>query len=527
MKRKRLFISSVQKEFATERKGLRDFLRGDPLLRKFFEVFLFEDLPAKDRRANEVYLDEVARCDVYLGLFGNEYGFENRRGVSPTESEFNTATARCKPRLIYIKGSNDKTKHPKMQALIHKAGDELIRRRFDDLGTLLPAVYASLVEYLEEHHLIASGPFDAGPCVGANLKDLSRDAMRNFIRLAREARGFPLRETAKPTELLTHLNLLHENEPTQAAMLLFGSAPQRFLPTSEVKCAHFHGLEVTKPIPSYQVYQGTIFTMVDQSVDFVMAKLALRIGTRTHSVRVPVTYEIPREVVAEAIVNAVAHRDYASNGSVQVMLFADRLEIWNPVRLPTDLTLARLKQPHASIPHNPLLAEPLYRTQYIERLGTGIGDIIKRCRIAGLKEPEIELGDGFKLTIWRVPTEASSVNTNDQSSVNTSGRSSVNNKPRDSNNLRATESKSMNTAVRSSVNTEATSSVNTGGRSSVNTSDRIVNMMRDNPEITVPELASQLGITKRAIEKQISQLREQEIIGRIGPAKGGHWEILL
>ena len=44
-------------------------------------------------------------------------------------------------------------------------------------------------------------------------------------------------------------------------------------------------------------------------------------------------YEIPREVVAEAIVNAVAHRDYTSNGSVQVMLFADRLEVWNPGRL--------------------------------------------------------------------------------------------------------------------------------------------------------------------------------------------------
>ena len=55
--RLKIFISSVQKEFAQERKAVRDFLRGDPLLRRFFDVFLFEDVPAKDRRADELYLD--------------------------------------------------------------------------------------------------------------------------------------------------------------------------------------------------------------------------------------------------------------------------------------------------------------------------------------------------------------------------------------------------------------------------------------------------------------------------------------
>ena len=56
-------------------------------------------------------------------------------------------------------------------------------------------------------------------------------------------------------------------------------------------------------------------------------------------------YEMPQEVVREAIVNAVAHRDYTSNGSVQVMLFADRLEVWNPGTLPPSLTLEKLQAP--------------------------------------------------------------------------------------------------------------------------------------------------------------------------------------
>ncbi|MDD3112305.1 MAG: DUF4062 domain-containing protein, partial [Methanofollis liminatans] len=72
----RIFISSVQKEFAGERAALRDYLRGDALMRRFFEVFLFEDVPAADRRTDDLYLDEVRRCDIYVGLFGNDYGSE-------------------------------------------------------------------------------------------------------------------------------------------------------------------------------------------------------------------------------------------------------------------------------------------------------------------------------------------------------------------------------------------------------------------------------------------------------------------
>jgi predicted HTH transcriptional regulator len=115
---------------------------------------------------------------------------------------------------------------------------------------------------------------------------------------------------------------------------------------------------------------------------------------------------MPPEVVREAIVNAVAHRDYISNGSVQVMLFADRLEVWNPGTLPPSLTLEQLRHPHGSVPGNPLLAESLYLTKYIERMGTGTGDMIDRCRAFGLPEPEFAITDGFVITLRRKPEQA-------------------------------------------------------------------------------------------------------------------------
>jgi ATP-dependent DNA helicase RecG len=399
----RVFISSVQKEFAKERTMLRDYLQSDPMLRRFFDVFLFEDIPATDRQADDVYLREVEQCDIYVGLFGQEYGSEDKKGFSPTHREFNLATRLGKHRLIFIKDADDRDKTPKMQALIRKAGNQVIRRRFVTISELIAALYASLVRYLEEKDLIRTGPFDASFCRNAELDDLDEEKIKAFLSLARRARGFPLPEDATPMQILTHLNLLDKGRPSNASILLFGKLPQRFLISSEVKCAHFHGTEVTKPIPSYQVYKGTVFELVDRSVDFVMSKIDLAVGTRALSTQAPVAYEIPLEVVREAIVNAVAHRDYTSNGSVQVMLFADRLEVWNPGTLSPPLTIEKLRRPHASLPCNPLLAEPLYLTKYIERMGTGIGDMIKRCRKAGLPEPKFSIPAGFVTTVYRKP----------------------------------------------------------------------------------------------------------------------------
>ena len=158
----RIFISSVQKEFAGERAALRDYLRGDALMRRFFEVFLFEDVPAADRRTDDLYLDEVRRCDIYVGLFGNDYGSENAGGLSPTEREFDLATAEGKYRLIYVRGTDDGARHPKMRVLVGRAEAGLIRKRFNAPSELVAGLYAALVEYLEEKQLIRSGPVHEG-----------------------------------------------------------------------------------------------------------------------------------------------------------------------------------------------------------------------------------------------------------------------------------------------------------------------------------------------------------------------------
>jgi ATP-dependent DNA helicase RecG len=310
------------------------FIEHDPLLRRFFTAFLFEDLPAGDRRADPVYLAEVDHSAIYVGLFGNDYGFKDAWELSPTEQEFDRATGQGKLRLIFVKGMDDRQRHPKMKTLIQKAGSQLIRRRYGNIDELKAALYASLVDYLVTCGIIQDRPFEERAIREATLDDLDDRAVANFVRLARSERQFPLPETAPMAAVLTHLHLLCEVQPTNAALLLFGRDPQRFLPSAEVRCMHFHGTEIQRPVPFYRIFKGNAFEQVDMATDFVMSKLNRSIGTRAESSQAPVRYEILPDVIREAVVNAVAHRDYASAGAVQVSVFADRVEVWNPGVLP-------------------------------------------------------------------------------------------------------------------------------------------------------------------------------------------------
>lgn len=402
MSKRVIFISSVQKELQPERRAVADFIQGDPLLRRYYTAFLFEDLPATDRRADDVYLDQVDRCAIYLGVFGNEYGPEDAHGLSATEHEFQRATARQKFRLIFVKGSGDEGRHPKMMGLIRRASGQLLRRRFSGVPDLLAQFYASMVQHLEEQGLLRTVPFDAAVCARATLRDVSSKKVKWFLARARQERQYVLPENTPVKKALEHLNLLADDQPSHAAILLFGDNPQRFQPTAEVKCLHFHGTEIRKPIPSYQIYKGTVFEVVDAALDFVMSKLDRWVGTREQGPAAPVKFGLPKQAVAEAIVNAVAHRNYDSNASVQIMLFSDRLEVWNPGELPPSLTFDKLRLPHPSIPHNPLISDPLFLAHYIERAGTGTLDMIALCREADLPEPEFRQDAGqFVMTLWR------------------------------------------------------------------------------------------------------------------------------
>lgn len=399
----RVFISSVQKELAAERRAVKEFILHDPLLSRFIgDVFLFEDIPAGDRKPDDIYLVEVEQRDIFLAVLGNKYGQENPDGKSPTELEFDHATKTHRERLVFVKGDDDKARDQDMAKLVSKAGSQVTRRRFTDIPGLIREVYASLVESLENRGALTTRPFDDSLCDGATLQDIANEQVTSFVETA-EAKGrLALKGSRSPKAVLQNFNLLRDGKPTNAAMLLFGKTPRRFFNNAQVHCFHFHGTEKQKPIASQQPYEGRLFEVIDQAVEFVLGKLDRSVGTRAMSAQAPVEFEIPRPVIAEAIVNAVAHRNYRNNGFVQVIVFADRIEVWNPGELPPGLTPELLRQPHGPIPRNPLIAEPLFRVKYVEKAGTGTTDMIADCLKAGLPEPDFrQCGPHFVTTLWR------------------------------------------------------------------------------------------------------------------------------
>ena len=397
-----IFVSSVQGELTPERQEIYDFIQGETLLRRFFDAFLFEKLPAGDQQPDEAYLDRVEKSEIYLGVFGNEYGRESKDGLSSTEREFNKATELAKYRIILVKGHDDASRHPKMRTLIQTAERQLIRRRFTDITDLTSKLYDALIEYLINEGRIRTKPLDASACQDATIDDISPERISWFLQKAQDERDYRLPVTTSAPDTLTHLNLQDKGEPSCGAVLLFGKNPQRFFPVATIKCLLFYGTTVEKPIPSYQIYEGPLFNQVDQAVDFVMSKLNRTVTPRDDTPSSDVRSEIPYKVIREAIVNAVAHRDYSSNASVQVSVFLDRVEVRNPGGLPAGWTLDRLRHPHTSVPRYPLIIKPLFLTHYAEQAVTGTLDMITLSRKAGIPDPDFEQqGDEFVVTIWR------------------------------------------------------------------------------------------------------------------------------
>ena len=129
----RIFISSVQSEFASERKNLKRYLLSDPLLGEYVEsVFIFEDHPAAKKRPGEIYLPKLADTDIYIGLFGAQYGNRVPEGeMSPTEREYDVATAHGLTKWIYV--FDDETLvDPRMARLRKKAAGDHTYRHVKD-----------------------------------------------------------------------------------------------------------------------------------------------------------------------------------------------------------------------------------------------------------------------------------------------------------------------------------------------------------------------------------------------------------
>ena len=414
MPKYKVFISSVQSEFSKERQLVFDFIHNDELMGQYFEPFIFEQIVAQDANPRQLYLDEASSCQVYLLLMGKRYGNVLPDGISPTEKEYQAAGEGNAWRVAFISDLDGQQREEAEERFFRKVQNELSYRVFSNPSVLVSLVKQSLYAYLKYKGVIQTLSFDEQTRDDVSMADIDATKIKDFLQQARQKRGFPLAEDSDPVTVLRHLRLLRQDKPSNGALLMFANDPQYFFPSAVVKCAWFLGTETVKPIEDYKTFEGGVADQISQATSWVMSKLSVRFGQRNVEAQNEIEFEIPRSVIFETIVNAVAHRDYNSMGSVQVSVFRNRIVVRNPGSLPVELTKADLMKEHGSYPHNPYLAEVMYQMGYIEKYGTGITENIRRMHEARLLAPEIDLSAEFVTTIWRDKdaTESSNVAAN-------------------------------------------------------------------------------------------------------------------
>ncbi|HSJ59072.1 MAG TPA: ATP-binding protein [Anaerolineae bacterium] len=184
--------------------------------------------------------------------------------------------------------------------------------------------------------------------------------------------------------------------PTYAGLLLFGRESQRWVPSAEILVARYPGRKMEDSFVKEEV-RGTLPEQIRQAEAFVLANM--RRGVRLVGLERVEETEYPAEAVREAIVNAVAHRDYQIRGDeIRVLLFADRVEFYSPGRLPGHVTVENLVRERFS--RNEIIVQILSDMGFIERLGYGIDRMIRLMTDSGLAEPRfVETAAGFQVTL--------------------------------------------------------------------------------------------------------------------------------
>lgn len=184
--------------------------------------------------------------------------------------------------------------------------------------------------------------------------------------------------------------------PTYAALLLFGTHPQRWLPNATILAARFSGRAITDHFIKQEI-RGSLPEQLQQAEAFICDNLSTQV--RLVGLVHQETFQFPLEALREVLVNAVAHRDYNLQGdNIHIHMFADRIEIYSPGGLPGPMTLDNLLE--ARFSRNPVIMQVLADLGYVERLGYGLNRVVEVMRRNGLRPPRFEETAGmFRVTL--------------------------------------------------------------------------------------------------------------------------------
>ncbi|MEW6220290.1 MAG: ATP-binding protein [Thermodesulfobacteriota bacterium] len=282
--------------------------------------------------------------------------------------------------------------------------------------------------------------------------------------------------TREPLEILRGLGLLVDGHClSRAAVALFckDEEPLPDFPQLLLKVARFKGVTRDEFLDNRQ-FHGNAFALMRRAERFLIESLPIAGRIVPGQMEREDTPLLPVEALREALANAFVHRDYAvGGGSVGVALYDDRLEIISIGELHFGLTPEALFREHESKPWNPMIARTFYRRGIIETWGRGTLKIARLMQESGHAPPTVSVRGGAVIVTFRLP---------------------------------AIERKRLKTPVK--------------------TPAAILELLRERPDLSAAQLATRLGRSKSAVERAVRKLREANRLVRIGPDRGGRWQVV-
>jgi ATP-dependent DNA helicase RecG len=184
-------------------------------------------------------------------------------------------------------------------------------------------------------------------------------------------------------QVLENLKLIDKKRLSRAAILLFHPDPERYVRGAYVKIGFFR---TDSDLLFQDEIHGNLFEQVEKTMELLLTKyIKALIGYEGLS-RIE-RYEYPGDGLREALLNAVAHKDYMGPHPIQISVYADKIMFWNYGRLPENWTMEDLQAKHASQPRNPDIATALFRSGYVESWGRGMDKMRRMCEEAKIPIP--------------------------------------------------------------------------------------------------------------------------------------------
>ena len=401
----KLFVSANQKELRDERFAIKGVINDSATLRSYFDVFLFEDLPAKGKSPIVTYLKNVANSDVYVCIIGRNYGDKGKDGLSATDREFRHFL-KAKPSgeiIAFIKGSSaeDAKRDFETQNFVKGIRASFIYKRFQNIDDLKAQILNSLISFLDDKGEFIKGPFDKAVRKDLGYEAIDEQAVKDFLQNRAVKLKVAIPKISIKNFLVDTLKVVKKENggfhPTNTALLFFGKDPSEHISHHEIRIARFRGTTRSEFIDSQEI-KGTVYKMLNAAESFFLrnTRLANKI-VEFKRIDIP---EYPFEAIREAVINAIAHRDYTMHGApIMVSIFDDRVEVSNPGGLLPGLNIKRLEGHHAT--RNEAICKIFHETMDMERFGTGIGKMKKLMKEHGLSVPAFEEeGDFFVVRFY-------------------------------------------------------------------------------------------------------------------------------